>query len=87
MEIHRSRTFALGLVLAAGLSFAASAGNEEPTEVDPSEQDMSVDEATDNLVEDAGKVGDKAIEIGEDIAEGTEDAYDATKEAVQDASE
>ena len=51
------------------------------------DQDMSVGEATDNLIEDAEKVGDKAEEVGSDIAEGVEDAFDSDEESEQEATE
>jgi heme oxygenase len=43
--------------------------------------------AADNFVEKLKKVGEKAEEVGGDIADGAEDAYLSTKEAVQDTAE
>ena len=86
-ELTKLHTFVLGFILAGSVAFAAGADEVKTPEVGQSDQNMSVEEATDNFVEDAGKVGDKAKEIGSDIAEGAEDAYDASKEAVQNATE
>ena len=67
----------LGCVLAVSMSCAAYAANEESTD---SSEDMSVGEATDNLVEDSKKAGDAVVE-------GTKDAYDSTVETIKDATE
>lgn len=67
----------LGCVLAVALSCAAYAANEESTD---SSEDMSVGEAADNIVDDSKKVGDAVVE-------GAEDAYDSTKEAIEEATE
>jgi len=81
------RTIVLGFVVAGGIAFAVTAEEMKTPEVSESDQNMSLDEAADNFVEDAGKVGDKAEEIGDDIAEGAEDAYDSAAETVKDATE
>ena len=86
-ELFRLRSLVLGFVLAAGIAFAAAADEAKPDEGVQSDQDMSVGEATDHLVEDAEKVGDKAEEVGSDIAEGVEDAFDSDKESNQEATE
>jgi len=84
--ISISSKLLLGLAMAAGLSFAASAGNDDAT-FEEGDQNMSVGEATDNMVEDSKKVGDKAVELGQDAADEAEKAYDSTKEAVESATE
>jgi len=76
----------LGLALATGLAFAANAGSEEAT-FKEGDQNMTVDQATDNMVDDAKKVGDKAEEVGDDIADEAVKAYDSTKDAVEKATE
>ena len=81
------RALVLGSVLACAVAFAATAEDAKAPQTDQSDQNFSLDEAADNFVEDAGKVGDKAEEVGDDIAEGAEDVYDSTKKAVQDATE
>ena len=86
-SLSRFRSVALGAVLTAGLAYSASADEAKPEDASQSNQNMSVGEATDNMVEDAGKVADKAKEIGSDIAEGAEEAYDSAKEAVQGTSD
>lgn len=86
-DLLKLRTVFLGLVLAGSVSLAAAAEEAKSTEAGDSDQSMSVDEAADNFVEDSKKVGDKAEEVGSDIAEGAEDAYDSAKEAVEDAAE
>jgi len=89
MVIHliKPRSVVLGIVLAAGLAFAAAAEDAKTTETDTSDDSFTLEKAGDNFVEDAGKVGDKASEIGSDIAEGAEDAYDSAAEAVKEATE
>lgn len=86
-ELSKFRTLILGLFLAAGVSVAAVAEEAKSTEASESDQYMTLDEAADNFVEDSKKVGDKAVEVGGDIADGAEDAYDSAKEAVEGATE
>ena len=86
-QLIKPRSVLLGFVLAAGMAFAAAAEEAKTTETDTSDPDFSLEEAGDNFVEDAGKVGDKASEVGSDIAEGAEDAYDSAAEAVKEATE
>jgi hypothetical protein len=86
-EFVKLRSIVLGLALAGSVAFIAAADEAKPDEASQSDQNMSIGEATDNMVEDAGKVGEKAKEIGSDTAEGAEDAYDSTKEALQEATE
>ena len=74
------RTIVLGFVLSGAVALAAAAQEAETPEADQSDQNFSLDEAADNFVDDAGKVGDKA-------AEGAEDAYDSAAEAIKDATE
>ena len=81
------RSVLLGFVLAAGLAFGAAAEEAKTSETDKSDPNFTLEQAGDNFVEDAGKVGDKASEIGSDIAEGAEDAYDSAAEAVKEATE
>ena len=81
------RTLVLGSVLACAVIFAAAAEDAKAPQTDQSDQNFTIDKAADNFVDDAGKVGDKAEEVGNDIAEGAEDLYDSTKKAVQDAAE
>ena len=83
----RLRSILLGSVLATGMGLAAVAEEAKTTATDKSDEDFSFEEATDNFVEDAGKVGDKASEVGGDIAEGAEDAYDSAAETVKEATE
>jgi len=78
--------FLLGLAMAAGLAFAANAGSEEAT-YQQGDQNMTVEQATDNLVDDSKKVGNKAEEVGDNIADEAEKAYDSTKDAVEKATE
>jgi len=87
IDTSNFRSVALGAILTAGLAFSAAADEAKPEDAGNSGQGMSVGEATDNMVEDAGKVADKAKEIGSDIAEGAEEAYDSAKEAVEEATE
>lgn len=86
-ELLQLRAILMGLVVAGGVTLAATAEEAKSPEAGDSDQYMSVDEAADNFVEDSKKVGDKAEEVGSDIAEEAEDAYDSTKEAVEDAAE
>ena len=81
------RTIVLGFVLSGAVALAAAAQEAETPEADQSDQNFSLDEAADNFVDDAGKVGDKAEEVGDDLAEGAEDAYDSTKKVIQDSTE
>ena len=81
------RTIVLGFVLSGAVALAAAAQESETPEADQSDQNFSLDEATDNFVDDAGKVGDKAEEVGDDIADEAEDTYDSTKKVIQDATE
>ena len=85
----RARIFAvvLGLSLAGGMALAAAAEEAKSDQASQSDEDMSVGEATDNLVEDAERVGNKAEEIGSDIAEGVEDAFESDKKSEEDAAE
>ena len=76
----------LGLIVAAGLAVTANAGNDDAT-YQEGDQNMTVEQATDNFVDDSKKVGDKAEEVGEDIADEAEKAYDSTKDAVEEATE
>ena len=85
--LFKLRALAVGIVLAGTLAFAAAAQEAKSTGASQSDQDMTIGEAADNFVEDAGKVGEKAEEVGSDIVEGAEDAYESTKKAVQDATE
>ncbi len=87
VDLCKLRSVVLGLFLAGSMAFAAAADEAKPDAGAQSDQDMSVGEATDNLVEDAEKVGDKAEEVGSDIAEGVEDAFDSDKESNQEATE
>ena len=86
-ETIKLPTIVLGIVLAGGIAVGASAKDVKVPEASQSDQNFSLDEAADNFVVDAGKVGDKAEEVGDDIAEGAEDAYDSTKKVIQDATE
>jgi hypothetical protein len=86
-DLLKLRTVFLGLIVAGSVSLGAAAQEAKSTEAGDSDQYMSVDEAADNFVEDSKKVGDKAEEVGSDIAEEAEDAYDSAKESVQDATE
>ncbi|HMB77865.1 MAG TPA: hypothetical protein VKN76_15815 [Kiloniellaceae bacterium] len=76
----------LALAMTAGLAIAANAASEEAT-YQEGDQNMTVDEAADNFVDDSKKVGDKAEEVGDDIADEAEKAYDSTKDAVEKATE
>lgn len=87
IEVFKPRSIVLGFVLAAGIAFAAGAEEAKTTETDSSGQSFSLEEAGDNFVEDAEKVGGKASEVGSDIAEGAEDAYDSAAETVKEATE
>ena len=86
-DVFKPRSILLGFVLAAGLAFTAAAEEAKTSETDTSDPDFTLEQAGDNFVEDAGKVGDKASEIGSDIAEGAEDAYDSAADAVKEATE
>lgn len=86
-RLIKPRSVLLGFVLAAGIAVAAAAEEAKTPETDKSDPDFTLEEAGDNFVEDAGKVGDKASEVGSDIAEGAEDAYDSAAEAVKEATE
>ncbi len=80
--LSRMSAFAVALFLGFSVAVApASAGD-----VTGEPGDMSVEEALDNMGEDAGKVGDKAEEIGSDIADEAEKAYDGAKEEVEESS-
>ena len=83
----KPRTIVLGFILAAGVVFVSVADEAEAPEASQSGEDFSLEKAGDNFIEDAGKVGDKAEEVGEGIAEGAEDAYESTKKVIQDATE
>ncbi|MEM7170899.1 MAG: hypothetical protein AAF530_12070 [Pseudomonadota bacterium] len=74
----------LGLSLFLGSHSGVMAGSGE---VEGEPGDMSVEEAVDNFKEDAGALGDKASEVGSDIADEAEDAYDSAKESVEEATE
>ena len=50
----------MGLIVAGSLSLAAGAEEAKSPEAGDSGQYMSLDEAADNFVEDAKKMGDKA---------------------------
>ena len=76
----------LGFLLAGSMAFSAAAGEANSDEASQSE-DMSVGEAADNMVEDAERVGDKAQEIGSDIAEDVEDAFESDEKPEQEATE
>jgi len=86
-EIFKLRSILVSFVLAGSVAFAAVADEAKPDEAIQSDQDMSIGEASDNMVKDAEKVGEKTKEIGSDAADGAEDAYDSTKKAVQEATE
>ncbi|MEM7223785.1 MAG: hypothetical protein AAF495_12440 [Pseudomonadota bacterium] len=77
------RPFKLMTILGLGLLWAAGpawAGDEATTKTDASQQDMSAEEAVDNLVEDSKKTG-------EAISEGAKDAADWTEEKVKEATD
>jgi hypothetical protein len=86
-EMFNLRSILVSFVLAGSVAFAAVADEAKPDATNQSDQDMSVGEASDNMVKDAEKVGEKAKEIGSDVADGAEDAYDSSKKAVQEATE
>jgi len=86
-HLIRLRSILLGIFLATGTGLAAVAEEAKTTATDESDENFTLEQATDNFVEDAGKVGDKASEIGSDIAEGAEDAYDSAAETVKEATE
>ena len=81
------RTLVLGSVLACAVIFAAAAEDAKAPQTDQSDQNFTLDKAADNFVDDAGKVGDKAEEVGKGVADEAEKAYDSTKEAVEKATE
>ena len=86
-EMFNLRSILVSFVLAGSVAFAAVADEAKPDATNQSDQDMSVGEASDNMVKDSEKVGEKAKEIGSDVADGAEDAYDSSKKAVQEATE
>jgi hypothetical protein len=86
-EMFKLRSILMSFVLAGSVAFAAVADEAKPHEANQTDQDMSIGEASDNMVKDAEKVGEKAKEIGSDVADGAEDAYDSTEKAMREATE
>ena len=62
-----------------GASASWAAGEQAPM-TEPKDTDMSIEQATDNLVEDSKKAGEK-------ISEEAKDAADWTEEKVKEATE